>query len=175
MSLVYGHAAIAQIGQLVHDQAVAGGRAQRVHDVYFSLRELFRRYLGGAAGGIYGAGYAGGQAHVHNVLALLQKLCKIVHIFGNVDLGGQSFRAPAHCVVEVRKRYRLPQIVVIIFPVEAVMEADVMDIPCLKMLLCQIRCGAAAENVIAHKMGLLVFYPPGQVKSGAVLSQCFGV
>ena len=142
----------------VHQQAVARGGAQRVNDVDLPLRVALGEDVGGVAGGVDGAGNAGGEANVHDVLPLLQERHKGVHILGHADLGGLGVRALAHAVIELLKGDGLAQIVRVLHPVQGIVEADIVDMDLFKVLLAQIGGGAAAED-IAHGEGSFPVFP----------------
>ena len=84
------------------------------------------------------------------VQPLLQELAEIIHIFRDVHLGGAGVGPVFDAVIEHVKGYALPQIVQVFLAVYKIVEADVLDIPLLKMLLAQVGGGAAAENIICH-------------------------
>ena len=155
--LVHAQALVPLGGGGVHQQAVAGGGAQGVDDIDLPLRVALGEDVGGVAGGIDGAGDARGQAHVHDVLPLLQEGGEGVHVLGHADLGGLGVRALAHPVVELFKGDALSQVVGILHPVQGIVEADVVDMNGLEMLLAQIGGGAAAQN-IAHGKSPFRFY-----------------
>ena len=85
-----------------------------------------------------------------NILALLQEGGKVVHILADAHLGGAGVRALAHGVVKLIKGHAPAQIVRIFLLVQEVVEANIMNVPARKMLVGQIRSGAAAQNIIAH-------------------------
>ena len=61
---VDGETFVPLVRQSVHEQAVAGGGAQGIHDVDLPLREALPADVGGVGGGIVGAGDAGGEGDV---------------------------------------------------------------------------------------------------------------
>ena len=71
----------------IHQQAVAGGGAERVDDIDSALRIALPKNRGGIPGGIDGAGDAGGQAHVDDILSVLQERRKEIDILGDIHLG----------------------------------------------------------------------------------------
>ena len=58
----------------VHQQAVAGGCAERIDDVDIALREALLDDERGVAGGVDGAGDTGGEADMDDVKPLLKEL-----------------------------------------------------------------------------------------------------
>ena len=105
---------------------------------------------GRAAGGVVGAGDAGGEGHMDNVLALLAEGAEIIHILGDIDLRGLGHGPFGHAAVKLLGGHGGAQIVGIEHIVHHVVEADVFDVDAVKMLLAQIGGGAAAEDIISH-------------------------
>ena len=58
----------------VHQQAVAGGRAERIDDVDIAFREAFLDNERSVTGGVYGAGDTRGEADVDNIKPLFEEL-----------------------------------------------------------------------------------------------------
>ena len=85
-----------------------------------------------------------------HVQPLLQKAAEIIHIFGDVHLRGAGVSSIFDAVIEHVKGHALPQIVQVFLAIYKIVEADVLDIPLLKMLLAQVGGGAAAKNIIGH-------------------------
>lgn len=73
--LVNGAPCVPHIGGAVHQQAVAGGGAQRVDDDELSVGILLPQLLRRQKGVVDGAGLAGGEGDVQQV-ALLQQVLK---------------------------------------------------------------------------------------------------
>ena len=115
--LLQSHPPVAQIGQLVHQQAIAGRGAQRIHHVDLAFRILGRQLVAGEAGGIVGAGDAAGQRHVQDIQPLLQKRGEIGDVLIHVDLRGTGLRAVRHRLIEGVKGHGFAQIVTIGFAV----------------------------------------------------------
>ena len=80
------HALIAQVGELIHQQAVARGRAERIDDVDLALRVALAHDARGVLGRVRHARQTRGQADVQNVLALLEKRGEIIHELRDVHL-----------------------------------------------------------------------------------------
>ena len=147
------HAVVPQVGGFVHQKAVAGGRAQRIHHVDLPLREALAEDAGGVAGGVHRAAEAAGQADVQHVLARLQEGGEVLHIFGHVHLTGAGVGTFRHAAVELVKRDGYAQIVGVVHAVQHEVEADIVNLPGIEMLLGQVCRGAAAENVVCHEKG----------------------
>ena len=154
------HTLVPLRGGSVHQKAVAGGSAQRIDNINIPLGKSFLHYQGGVAGGVYGAGDAGGQAHMDNIQPLLQKGRKIVHIFGDVHLGCTGVRASFYSGVKLVKGHASAQIVRIFHAVNGIMEANIMYVAALKMFLCQVGGGAAAQNIVTHTFSPFCFWFP---------------
>ena len=144
------HALVPQVGQRLHNETVAGGGAQRVHNVDLPVRELFPGNEGGAGSGVIGAGQPGGQAHMENVLSAFQNGGEQRQIFGNVYLRGAGFRSVGHGLIENGERHGLSQIIGIGLAVQGEMKANVLNITGNKLLVGQIGCGAAGQCVRRH-------------------------
>ena len=144
------HALVPQVGQRLHNETVAGGRAQRVHNVDLPVGELLAGDQRGAGSGVIGAGQAGGQADMQNVLTALQNGGEKIQILGDVHLRGAGFRAIGHGLIENGEGNGLAQIVGIGLSVQGEVEADVLNITGGKMLAGQIGCGAAGQCVRRH-------------------------
>ena len=134
----------------VHQQAVTGGRAERIDDVDLPVGEALLHDERGIARGVDGSGYAGGQADMHDVQPLLKKLREVGHVLGYVDLRGAGVRALCHSRVELLKGHAHAEVVHVFLTVYRVMKADVMNVALLEMLLREVRRGAAAKNIISH-------------------------
>ena len=65
---------VALSGGGVHQQAVAGGCAERINDVDIALRETLLDDERGVAGGVDGAGDTGGETDMDDVKPLLKEL-----------------------------------------------------------------------------------------------------
>jgi hypothetical protein len=104
-----------------------------------------------------------------NILPLFADGAEIVHIPGDVDLRRFGLGAPGHAVIELLGRQGLAQVVWIIHAVQHIVKADVSDPDALKMLLCQIRCGAAAQNIIRHRDNPFPFAVVSPIKAGLIL------
>ena len=162
------HPLIPQLGQGVHQQAVARGRAQGIHNVNLPLGILLHQLRLGQVRRIGHAGQAGGQANMQNILALLQKGREIRDKLVFVHLAGLGLRAFAHGLIKIREGNALAQVIGILHAVQIKMKADVMDVPLLEMLLAQICRGAAAQNVIAHGFSPPLFAFSDEAFRGAV-------
>ena len=145
------------VGSPVHQQAVAGGGAQRVDHIDIPLGKAFLDDKRRVPCRVDRAGQAGGQAHMDNILALLQEGGKVVHIFADAHLSGAGVRALAHRIVKLGKRHALTQIVGVFLPIQEVVEADIMNVPAFKMLVGQVCSGAAAQNIVTHKGSSFLF------------------
>ena len=145
------------VGGPVHQKSVAGGRAQGVHNIYVSLRETLFHDKGRVPCRVHRAGQAGGQAHMDNVLPLLQEGGEVVHIFADAHLGRAGIRPLAHGLIKLIEGHALTQIVRVFLVVQEVVEADIMNVPAFKMLMGQIGSGAAAQNIITHEVSSFPF------------------
>ena len=152
---VDGHALVAQVGETIHQQAVARGRAERVDDVDLPVGIALTDDARGVLCRVRHARQARGQADMQNVLALLKKRGEIVHKLRDVHLRGARLGAVCHGGVKLVKRHRLAQIVRVIHAVERIVEADIRNVTLLEMLLGQVGGGAAAQYEIGHRVGLL--------------------
>ena len=83
---VDAHTLVAQVGELIHQQAVARGRAERVDDVDLALRVALAHDARGVLGRVRHARQPRGQADMQDVLALLEKRGKIIHELRDVHL-----------------------------------------------------------------------------------------
>ena len=141
------HPLVTLVRQHVHQEAVAGRRAERVDDVDLPLRIPGAQLLRRGVRGIDGAGDTAGQSHVQDILAVLQEVFKIHQVLFRIDLGSPRLRAVHHRLVKLVKGHGLAQIVRQVFSVQLVMETDIMNVTLLEMLFGQIRGRAAAQNI----------------------------
>ena len=135
IQLVDAQARIPEVSQLIHKQSVARGRAQRIQHKNFPVGILGLQQRLGGVGGVIHPGNARGQAHMEDVQALLQKSREIGHEFVHIHLGGLGVRAVGHGLIKLVEGHTLPQIVGVLHPVHLVVEANIVDVPILKMLL----------------------------------------
>ena len=145
------HTAVPQVGQGLHNKAVAGGGTQGIHDVDLPVGELLPGDEGGAGGGVIGAGQAGGQADMQDVLAALQNGGEQIQILGDVHLRGAGLGAVGHGLIEDGEGDRLAQIVGVGLAVQGEVEAGILNITGGKMLVSQVGCGAAGQCVRCHE------------------------
>ena len=131
----------------IHKQAVTRGRAEGVDDINLTLRIAFAENGSRIAGRIDGTGDPGRQTHMDDVLAVLKKRREEIDIFRDVYLGGTGVGALGHPVIKLVKGNGLPEIVRILNSVQGIVEADIMDVPGLKMFFAQVGSRAAAENI----------------------------
>ena len=82
-----------------------------------------------------------------DILAVLEKRREEIDIFRDVYLGGSGIGTLGHPVIELVKGNGLPEIVRILNAVQGIVEADIMDVPGLKMFFAQVGRRAAAEDI----------------------------
>ena len=140
------HALVPHVCQGLHDQPVAGGGPQGIHDHQPPVGVKGRNLLRGQAGGVDGAGQAAGKLHVQHVQPLVQQPRKVPGIVGHRHLGGLHLRAGHHAGVQLRRGDGLAHVVGIILPVQGEVEAYITDIPAGHLLPGQVGGGAAAEK-----------------------------
>ena len=80
------HTAVPQVGQRLHDQAVARGSTQRIHNVDLAVRKLLTGDQRGAGGRVIGAGQAGGKTNMQNIPSAFQNGGKQLQILGDIHL-----------------------------------------------------------------------------------------
>ena len=147
---VDGHAGVPQVGQLVHEQAGAGGGGQGIHNVDFAVGVFFLQFLAGQVGGVDHAGDAAGQAQVQDIQPLIQEGSEVLHKLLRIDLGGLGGGAVHHGGVELIQRHGLAQVVRVSLVVQVIVEAGVVNVPLAEMLGAQVCGRAAAQNVVCH-------------------------
>ena len=84
------------------------------------------------------------------ILAFLEESFEILAVFFHINLGGTGFRAVGHGLIELVKGNGLAQIVRVLLAVQLVVEADVMNVPLLKVFTAQIRGRATTEDKRSH-------------------------
>ena len=85
-----------------------------------------------------------------NILAFFKKAFKILCKFICVYLGCLGRGTILHCLVELVKWHRLPQIICILLAVQLIMKADIGNISLGKMFFCKICCRTAANHITIH-------------------------
>ena len=150
VSLVNAHALVALIGKSVHQQAVARGCAERIDYVNLAFGILLCKHGCCIARGVHCAGNAAGERDMQNVLALFEEGREIVDILGNVYLTCLGIGAFRHFLIKLFKRHTLAEIVHVIFAVEHVMEAYILDVARFKVFLSEVCRRAAANYIVRH-------------------------
>ena len=84
---------------------------------------------------------------MQDILALLKEALKVAQELLRIHLGRARFRAVDHRLVELVKGHGLAEIVQVVLPVQLIVETDVVDVPPLEVLLGEIGCGTAAQNI----------------------------
>ena len=144
VQLLHAHAAVPQVLQFIHQQAIAGGSRQRVHHKNPAVRVFFQQGIPGDQGGIDGAGNTAGQSQVQDVSALFQKTLEVLLILLHIDLRSPGIRSLGHGLIEIRKRHGFTQIIHILLPCQFKMKTNIVNIPLPKLFLTQIHRGTAA-------------------------------
>ena len=144
------HALVAQVCELVHEQAVAAGCVDGFDDDDLALGELEGELVARGAGGLVGARDAEGQARMQDVLAALEDGAPRLHVLAHAHLARLDVGAREHLGVEVGRRVGLAEIVLARKVVEVIVEVHIVDVAALKVFLREVAGRAAAQNVISH-------------------------
>ena len=111
--LVHALSGVAQIGCAVDQQAVAGGRAERVDHDELPLRVFFPQALGGQHSVLHRGGHAGAERDMQHV-ALLQQRIEEGFILEFVQLRGGRQLSLVQKAVESRQRRRVAAHIVLV-------------------------------------------------------------
>ena len=148
---VQRHALVPHVRQGVHDQPVASGGPQGIHDHQPPLRAEGGDLLRGQAGGVDGAGQPAGKLDVQHVQPLRQQTGEIPGVLGHGHLGGLHLRPGHHAGVQLRRGDGQTHVIGILLSVQGEAVAYIADIPAGHLLPCQVGGGAAAEDIGGHQ------------------------
>ena len=150
--LVQRRTGVPHVSHRVHQQSVAGGRAQGVDHHQLPVGVLLPQHVRREERVMHRAGLAGRERNVQHVALLQQALEKLL-VLCFVDLAGLGQLALPDELIEPGQRLRIaPHVVVIRHAIHHVGIEQHRDMAALQIAVGNIHCGAAAQNkFIRHR------------------------